>query len=129
MPTRRTILRAASGLAPWLGLGLAGCVAYPDYAGYPPVVASIPTMVWLPSPGVYIATDYPGPLFYAGGSYYYPYRNRWYAGPGYRGPWRPLAGPPPQLRGYQPNTWRNYQSRANSYYRGNPNWQHFRPHR
>lgn len=129
MTPRRTILHAASGLAALLGLGLAGCVAYPGYSGYPAAVSSVPTMVWLPSPGVYVATDYANPLFYAGGSYYYPYGRSWYAGSGYLGPWRPLPGPPRQLHGYRPNDWRNYQARANRYYHANPGWRHFRAHR
>lgn len=122
MPTRRTLLRLTPGLTALLGTGLAGCVAYPDY--YP-----APNMVWLPSPGVYVALDYASPLFFYNNAYYYPYGARWYSGSYYHGAWRPIPGPPPPLRGFQPSYWHDYQARAGGYYRGNPGWQHFRPRR
>ncbi len=128
MKTRRAILRIAPGLAVLLSALLAGCVGYyPASYGYqPPVItAAPPTMVWLPSAGAYVALGYNYPLFYTGNSYYYSYGNRWYSGPNYRGPWRTVPGPPPPLRGFQSRYWPDYQSRANRYYRSNPNWQHF----
>jgi hypothetical protein len=122
MATRRALLRTTPWLAALSGAGLAGCVAYPDYYG-------TPTMVWLPSPGVYVAYNYNYPLFYFGSSYYYTAAGHWYTGQYYRGPWHPIPGPPPPLRGFQSGYWPSYQSRAGTYYRANPGWRHFQPHR
>lgn len=91
---------------------------------YPPMDVP-PVMVWLPQLQVYAALGAPQPIFYLGQSYYYYYGNRWYAGPGYRGPWHPLAAPPPPLRGYRGRDWERYQERAREYYR-QPDWRHFR---
>ena len=96
---------------------------------YPPPAPTgyYPNMVWLPSPGVYVAMDYSYPLFFYSGISYYLYSDRWYSGPNYNGPWRPHAAPPP-LSHFRAEHWNTYQSRARSYYRGNPNWRHFQPH-
>lgn len=141
MRTRRNLLWLAPCL---IGLGLAGCVPYPSayYSGYPayasPVYAGVPPpppaswspeMVWLPSAGAYVAMDYTDPLFFLGGTYYYAFGGGWYSGPSYRGPWRVMRAPPPALRGFTPNRWGDYQTRARTYYRANPNGQHFRPRR
>jgi hypothetical protein len=134
-PTRRQALWSAACLLALATAGLAGCVAYypayPTYSAYPPAppAAWSPNMVWLPSPGAYVALGYPYPLFFAGGLYYYAYGGRWYSGGTYRGPWRPAPGPPPPLRGFHPNQWGDYQSRARAHYSSNPGWQHFRPPR
>jgi len=129
MTTRRDLLWLVPPLTAMVGLGLTGCVAYPAYRGPVSVAAGVPTMVWLPSLGVYVAIDGPTPLFYAGGTYYSSYGGGWYAGPGYHGPWRSLAGPPPMLGRFQLRDWPGYRARANSYYRANPSWRHFRPQR
>ena len=114
--------------------GAAGAVAGaattpqpPAYAPPAPSAGWYPQMVWLPSPGAYVALDYTYPLFFVGGTYYYLYGGHWYAGPSYRGPWQIRRGPPPPLRNFHASSWSGYQTRAHSYYRGNPNWRHFRP--
>ncbi|MHB1530976.1 hypothetical protein [Acidithiobacillus sp.] len=91
---------------------------------YPPMAAP-PVMVWLPQFHAYAALGAPQPIFYLGQSYYYYYGNRWYAGPGYSGPWRPVAAPPPPLRRYRGRDWERYQEHAREYYR-QPGWRHFR---
>lgn len=96
-------------------------------AYYPPaVVASPPLMVWLPSLGVYAAYGSSQPIFYGGSSYYYYYGNRWWSGPGYRGPWRPIAAPPPGLQRWHPGDWQRVQNEAH-YRARDPHWRHFRP--
>lgn len=129
MPVRRITRHFLPGLlAVTLSTGLAGCVVYPDESYPPPLPANwSPDMVWLPSPGVYVAQDYGYPFFFYGHDYYYAYRGRWYAGPGYRGPWHAIPGPPRPLYGFQPDHWHDYQSRAGGYTHANPNWQHFHP--
>jgi hypothetical protein len=101
----------------------------PPYGAYPPPApaSSYPEMVWLPSPGVYVAQDYSYPLFFYSGIYYYFYDGGWYSGPNFRGPWRPLSAPPPPLRHFRTGDWGAYQTRARGYYPANPRWQHFRP--
>lgn len=93
----------------------------------PPPAGYYPDMVWLPSPGVYVALGYNDPLFFYGGLYYYLYGGHWYSGPRYNGPWRLHGAPPPRLHQFRERNWHEYQSRARNYYRGNPNWRHFRP--
>ena len=122
MATRRSVLQLAPGLMALVGVGLAGCVAYPAYPGYPP------TMVWMPSLGSYVAVDYAYPLFNYSGIYYYPYGGTWYSGRRYLGPWHRVA-PPPPLRTFRAPYWNTYQARARGYYRSNPGWRHFRPAR
>ncbi|MEY2342064.1 hypothetical protein AB4090_08140 [Acidithiobacillus sp. IBUN Pt1247-S3] len=96
-------------------------------AYYPPaVVAAPPLMVWLSNLGVYAAYGSSQPIFYSGSSYYYYYGNRWWMGPAYRGPWRPIAAPPPGLRRWNPGDWQRVQHDA-GYYARNPHWRHFRP--
>ncbi len=92
-----------------------------------PPAGYYPDMVWLPSPGVYVALGYTYPLFFYSGFYYYLYGGHWFSGPHYNGPWRLHAAPPPPLRRFREQYWPEYQSRARNYYRGNPNWKHFRP--
>ncbi|MDE2007950.1 MAG: hypothetical protein KGI51_15370 [Rhodospirillales bacterium] len=121
--TRRGALRLGAAIAGLGALGLAGCVAYPAYPGYPP------NMVWMPSLNAYVATDYPYPLFFYSGIYYYVSGGRWYTGPNFRGPWRPIGVPPPPLRPFRASAWPSYQARARVYYQGNPSWRHFRPGR
>jgi hypothetical protein len=90
MMTRREVSWLAPSLIVMLGASVAGCAAYyPAYSAYPPPppAAWTPNMVWLPSPGVYVALGYNYPLFFHGGSYHYAYGGRWYSGPSYRGPW------------------------------------------
>lgn len=96
---------------------------------YPPPAPSgyYPNMVWLPSEGVYVATNYPRPLFYFGGLYYNFYGGRWYAGPRYNGPWR-MHAPPPRLRQFRERHWNDYRDRARYHYRRDPHWRHFEPH-
>ncbi|MFA7495940.1 MAG: hypothetical protein WCY67_06470 [Acidithiobacillus sp.] len=101
----------------------------PVYAapGYPPaILSSPPLMVWLSNLGVYAAYGASQPIFYQGSNYYYYYGNRWWAGPGYRGPWRPIAAPPPALRRWNHRDWPNVQRNAGRYAR-DPHWRHFRP--
>jgi hypothetical protein len=131
MATRREMLRLTPGLAALLCVSVAGCAPYyPAYYEYPPPPAPwSPNMVWMPSPGAYVALGYNYPLFYYGGSYYSNYGRRWYSGPTYHGPWHHRPGPPPRLHGFQPGAWGGYQARARGYYRGNPGWRHFRPPR
>ncbi|WCE92781.1 hypothetical protein [Acidithiobacillus ferriphilus] len=101
----------------------------PIYAapGYPPAtVTAPPLMIWLSNLGVYAAYGTPQPIFYLGSTYYYYYRNRWWAGPGYRGPWRPIVAPPPALRRWNHRDWQNIQRDVGRHYR-DPQWRHFRP--
>ncbi|ABQ29748.1 MULTISPECIES: hypothetical protein [Acidiphilium] len=100
----------------------------PYEAGYPPAAPASwsPEMVWLPSPGVYVALGYNYPLFFYSGLYYYLYSGRWYVGSSYSGPWRIHAAPPP-LRRFHSGYWNSYQMRARNYYHNNPGWRHFRP--
>ncbi|WP_197033156.1 hypothetical protein [Thiomonas sp. FB-Cd] len=90
----------------------------------PPVAMAPPAMVWQPQLGVYIALGVQQPIFYLGGLYYYAYGGRWYAGPHYGGPWRPLGGPPPQLRRFEDRDWNRYQDQAREHER-DPHWRHF----
>ncbi|MBU2851280.1 hypothetical protein [Acidithiobacillus ferrivorans] len=95
--------------------------------GYPPMaIATPPLMVWLSNLGVYAAYGASQPIFYQGSTYYYYYGNRWWAGPGYRGPWRPIVAPPPALRHWNYRDWQNVQRDARRHYR-DPQWRHFRP--
>ncbi len=108
--------------------GAATTPTSPAYNAPPPAPAGwIPEMVWLPSPGVYVALDYTYPLFFYSGVYYYFYSGRWYSGSSYRGPWQWRPAPPLPLHRFQPNYWPTYQTRARGYYRNNPSWRHFRP--
>ncbi len=96
-------------------------------AYYPPaVVATPPLMVWLSNLGAYAAYGSSQPIFYVGSNYYYYYGNRWWAGPGFRGPWRPIAAPPPGLRRWSPGEWGRVQRDAQFHAR-DPHWRHFRP--
>ncbi len=133
---RGAVAGALIGGAVGAAAGAATTPPPPSYApsAAPPVYAPpaapagwYPEMVWLPQPGAYIALDYSYPLFFISGSYYSLYAGRWYAGPSYRGPWRPYAAPPPALSGFHPGVWNNYQDRARAHYRADPNWRHFRP--
>ena len=90
----------------------------------PPVAVAPPAMVWQPQLGVYIALGVQQPIFFLGGLYYYAYGGRWYAGPHYGGPWRPLGGPPVQLRRFQDRDWNRYQEQAREHER-DPHWRHF----
>lgn len=101
----------------------------PVYAapGYPPAILTAPPlMVWLSNLGVYAAYGASQPIFYQGSNYYYYYGNRWWSGPGYRGPWRPIAAPPPALRRWNHRDWQRVQRDAGRYSR-DPHWRHFRP--
>jgi hypothetical protein len=107
-----------------------GAVTTPQPPMYAPEAAPAgwyPEMVWLPSPGVYVASDYAYPLFFYDGFYYAFYGGSWYSGPSYRGPWQVRPAPPPALHGFRSAAWSSYQARARSYYRSDPNWRHFRP--
>jgi len=95
--------------------------------GYPPIaIATPPLMIWLSSLGVYAAYGTSQPIFYQGATYYYYYGNRWWAGPGYRGPWHPILAPPPALRHWNYRDWQNVQRDAGRHYQ-DPQWRHFRP--
>ena len=100
---------------------------YAPAPGYvePALVAPGPSMVWDPALGAYVALGVQQPLFYFGGVYYYLYGGRWYAGPQYGGPWRPVR-PPPPLRRFQDHDWDRYQRYAREHAR-DPHWRHFRP--
>lgn len=125
-----------NGLLGIAALGLSGAamaapidlqlnIGTPAY--YPPaVVATPPLMVWLPSLGVYAAYGSSQPIFYGGSSYYYFYGNRWWVGPAYRGPWRPIAAPPPGLQRWHPGDWQRVQNEAH-YRARDPHWRQFRP--
>lgn len=105
--------------------GVATTPQPPVYAPQSAPAAWYPEMVWLPSPGAYVAMDYAYPMFFIGGTYYSLYESRWYAGPSYRGPWQVHAAPPPALRGFHSSSWNSYQARARNYYHSSPNWRHF----
>ncbi len=100
---------------------------YAPAPGYvaPALVAPGPSMVWDPGLGAYVALGVQQPLFYFGGVYYYLYGGRWYAGPQYGGPWRPVL-PPPPLRRFEGHDWDRYQRYARDHAR-DPHWRHFRP--
>jgi hypothetical protein len=62
--------------------------------GVPPpiVVAATPPLVVVPGvPVVSYAPALQVDVFVHNGVWYYPYGGHWYAGPSYRGPWRPVA--------------------------------------
>lgn len=99
--------------------------AYPQPV-YPAPAYAPPAMVWMPELGFYIALGAQQPVFYLGGIYYYNYGGRWYTGPHYGGPWRPIARPPQTLRRFNDRDWGRYQERARERER-NPHWRQFRP--
>lgn len=112
-----------------LNVGTQPVYAAPVYTApvYPPAILSAPPlMVWLSNLGVYAAYGASQPIFYQGSNYYYYYGNRWWSGPGYRGPWRPIAAPPPALRRWDHRDWRRIQRDAERHSR-DPHWRHFRP--
>ncbi len=94
---------------------------------YGPAVVA-PSMFWVPQLGMYAAYGSSYPIFYYGSSYYYLYGGRWYAGPDFRGPWRPIVMPPPALQRWQPGEWRGLQGDMERY-RQDPHWRHFRADR
>lgn len=90
----------------------------------PPV---IPQLVWYPDLGAYVALQVSQPLFFSGGAYYLFSNGFWYVAPGYAGPWRWVAAPPPPLRRFRgPADWYRVQRRAERYAR-DPDWARFRP--
>ncbi len=137
---RRHIVWLVSGAILYAGTAVTGASAspvdiqlnvgtQPIYVapGYPPMaIATPPLMVWLSNLGVYAAYGASQPIFYHGSSYYYYYGDRWWAGPGYRGPWHPIVAPPPPLRHWNHRDWQNVQRDVGRHYR-DPQWRHFRP--
>jgi hypothetical protein len=85
----RTSLKLAA-IGALAGLGLAGCVAYPDGPD---------TYAYVPAPAPYYAPYYSGSfLYYDGPGYYGP--RRYYGGPGYHGGYRgPYRGGPRNFGG------------------------------
>ncbi len=119
-----SITASAAPLDFQLNVGTQPVYAAPAYQ--PPLLAAPPLMIWLSNLGVYAAYGASQPVFYQGSNYYYYYGNRWWSGPGYRGPWRPLAGPPPALRSWNHRDWQRVQRDARGHAR-DPHWRHFRP--
>ncbi len=95
---------------------------------YGPTMVAPPSMFWVPGLGMYAAYGSSYPIFYYGSSYYYLYGGRWYAGPDFRGPWRPIGVPPPALQGWRPGEWPKLQGDM-EHYRHDPHWRHFRADR
>ncbi|WP_297913741.1 hypothetical protein [Thiomonas sp.] len=96
----------------------------PVYAP-PPVTVAPQAMVWLPEIGAYVALGLQQPIFYVGGVYYYRYRDAWYTGPGYGGPWR-RGAPPGALRRFRDPDWGRYQRMAHDYH-DRRDWREFHP--
>lgn len=53
-------------------------------------VNEAPQFIYSPPLGMYVAVGVPYDLMYNGSEFYYFYAGRWYHGPYYNGPWRPL---------------------------------------
>ena len=89
--------------------------------GAPPplIVRAAPTMLYLPEPAVYVAVGIPYDLFYISGRYYYARGNDWFWGPGYGGPWTPVARRtlPPGLRKFKVERLRDYRDHEYRAYR------------
>jgi hypothetical protein len=54
-------------------------------------VDEAPQFLWSPELNMYVAVGVPYDLMYNGADFFYFYGGRWYRGPYYDGPWRPLA--------------------------------------
>jgi outer membrane lipoprotein SlyB len=68
-------------------------MAEPDQLSAPEevYVSEAPQFLFSPELNMYVAVGVPYDLMYNGADFFYFYGGRWYRGPYYDGPWRPLA--------------------------------------
>ena len=85
----------------------------------PVVVASRPTMVFLPEPALYVAVGVPYDIYFVSGRYYYMHGDHWFWGSGYNGPWVVVEqrNLPPGLAKYKVVKLHEYRDREYKVYK------------
>jgi hypothetical protein len=120
---KRFVLVSAALLLATISVPVVAQVQFNVNIGSPPpvVLASPPTMLYLPQPGLYAAVGVPYDIYYAGDRYYYYRDSNWFWAPGYGGPWTYASyrSLPPVIREYRIGVLRDYRDREYRVYRVN----------